>query len=378
MRFVGLTDAIFSNLRNIAALPVAANSSPNEREMHQMVVNTVQQVVSLPELADPTEQAREIETLHEDNQRLRTDNARLQATIDRLLAQPVNDQPARAPRNEKIPDIPMFDGTRNKLQPWIDQLWLKISDEGRYTTLQSKLVYAFSRCEGTALDHLRPHRNAGTLDFASVQALIDVLEAAFEDPDRRGTARRTLHMLRQENDDFPSFFAKFQAQVPHAGMDDGGLLAAMIEAVNPRIRDRMIGMHPAPETLNDFVAVARRIDAGFRAEKERKAGTTHATSGTPARTPRTTPRTPTTATGTEPGPMDLSRSRGAGGYPKLSQQERERRLRQGLCFRCGGQGHLSTACPSRANRTTTIAAITTPDPQEESSSAAATTEQSEN
>jgi hypothetical protein len=384
MRFVRLTDAILDGLRTLSTAHAHANASDEEQRFVQLAAQTANNALALPELALPADLTPELEAYRAENTRLAADNTRLQAMIDRLLATPAQPQEPRVARNEKMPDIPMFDGTRAKLQPWIDQLWLKLADEGRYTNLQSKLVYAFSRCEGAALDHLRPNRRDGTLNFVSVQALIDVLEQAFEDPDRRGTARRTLLTLRQDGDDFPTFYAKFQAQVPHAGMDDGGLLAAMTEAVNPRIREKMIGITPVPETLADFVTRARAIDAGFRAEKERKAGTTHslpAPQKRPAQRAPTTTTTTTTATGTEPGPMDLSRKQGSGAYPRLSLEERQRRLRQGLCFRCGGQGHMSTACPLNTPRPARVAAIDTPAtaPQEESSSAAAnTTEQSEN
>ena len=375
MRLLRITDIIITNLRALANTTVGDGVSGQERTFLLTTIDTANQILTLPEVPEPDDHTEEVTFLQTENRRLTTENTRLQATIDRLLAMPVN-QELREARQEKRPDIPMFDGTRAKLQPWIDQFWLKIADERRYPTLQSQLVYAFSRCEGTALDHLRPFRRQQTLNFDSVQALIDVLEQAFEDPDRRGTARRTLLTLRQDSDDFPAFYAKFQAQVPHAGMDDGGLLAAMTEAVNPRIRDRMIGMDPAPETLAVFVTIARRIDAGFRAEKECKTGITHASAPPkPRSAPKTT--TMTTATGTEAGPMDLSRK--GGRFPRLSEQERQRRLRMGLCFRCGGQGHLSTNCPSTTSRPqTTVAAITTADPQEENSDAAASRELSEN
>ena len=368
---------LLENLRRLATLAPATDATDFDREMGTLTATTAQQILDLPDVIQH-DYTDELTFIRGENTRLEADVRRLQATIDRLLAMPAdNNENDRPRRNEKMPDIPMFDGTRAKLQPWIDQLWLKLSDEGRYATLQSKLVYAFSRCEGDALNHLRPYRQAGTLNFASIQTLIDVLEAAFEDPDRQGTARRTLLTLRQDNDEFPAFYAKFQAQVPHAGMDDGGLLAAMTEAVNPRIRDRMIGIYPKPNTMAAYVQMARQIDADFRAEKGRKAGIAHVSQ--PA-CPRAPPRTPTTttATGTEPGPMDLSHMAGKNRqFPFLSEQERARRLKTGSCFRCGGQGHMSSACPPGQSRTVNrVAAISATDLGEDSSATA--TQPSEN
>ena len=60
--------------------------------------------------------------------------------------------------------------------------------------------------------------------------------------------------------------------------------------------------------------------------------------------PLPAPHTPTsTASGTHPGPMDLSANRGQ----KLPTDERERRIRLGLCLYCGGIGHMANSCPKK-------------------------------
>ena len=399
-RTLRIPRAVLEALQSFHDTQSDPTATPESREFLQRVHDTSATILALPTVAIPMDLSGELQEVRdeltgtheelvdvrEDHERLRTELARAQATIDRLLAAPIQ-QPAaqndRPERKEKLPDIPKFAGKREELQPWIDQLWLKIGDDTQYPTDQDRLRYAFSRLEGPAFDQARQYRTGTRINLANVEALVTILERAFDDPDREGTARRALLTLRQDNEEFSVYHAKFSAHVPYAGLNDQALLAAMKEGVSPRIRDRMIGIRPRPATLNDYVELARDIDSDLRAERERKSHSAPATTTTTSRAPRTAPRTTTTttttATGTEPGPMDLSRTRGAGGYPKLSQQERERRLRQGLCFRCGGHGHLSTACPSKANRTiTTVAAIVTHDPQEESSSAAASTEQSEN
>ena len=391
MRLVNLTDAIISNLRNIASTPINANVSGQERQFLQLTISTAEQVTNLPEyeIPRPDDHTEELTLLQTEVSRLTTENTRLQAMVDRLLAQPAREPREREDRAEKLPDIPMFGGKQSELRPWMDRLTIKIGDRQRYPDVQGQLRYALSRLEGTAFDHVRPHlQNDGTINLVSVQALTTILERAFDDPDREGTARRTILTIRQGSEDFATLYAKFQAQVPYARMDDGALLAAMKEAVAPKIRQAMIGIRPRPATLAGYVELARDIDADQRAEAERRSGTPSTTTAPPK--PRPAPRaTSTTATGTEPGPMDLSRQQGARRFPRLSEMERERRIRSGLCFRCGGQGHRSTECPSQGNRnpatkvtgsTTTVAAISARDPQEESlgTSSTAATEQSEN
>ena len=190
--------------------------------------------------------------------------------------------------------------------------------------------------------------------------------------------------IRQGNEDFSSFYAQFQDHVPYARMDDGALLAAMTEAIAPKIRQTMITVFPAPATLATYVEMARQIDARQRAENERRSSTitstTNTTSGRsrpapPA--PRTQPATTTTATGTAPGPMDLSRQ-GGHRYVQLSAAERQRRIENRLCFHCGKAGHQSSVCRSRPNAGPgphRVATITTPanNPQEGTSAAPAAT-----
>jgi hypothetical protein len=308
---------------------------------------------------------------------------RLQGVIDHVLRQPAAPRQEREDRAEKLPDIPMFSGKLSELRPWIDRLNIKVGDRRRYPNLQDQLRYALSRLEGTAFDHVRPRLQPdGIINLTSVDALTNILVQAFDDPDREGTARRTLLTLRQGSDDFATLYAKFQSQVPYANMDDGSLLAAMKEAIAPKIRNTMIGIRPRPATLQDYVQLAKDIDADQRAEAERRSGVTSIVppkktmaAGRPATTTTTT-----TATGTEPGPMDLSKRSGRGAFPKLSAAERQRRIRENLCFYCGGDGHQAVACPviPKPREPRRIATLETPGAQEESSSAAAARQESEN
>src|SRR5438874_4447246 len=112
-----------------------------------------------------------------------------------------------------------------------------------------------------------------------------------------------------------------------------------------------------PEDLISWVALCQKTDSKlreYRATYESRPATTASPAWRrPAAAPATTnptatnppPATPKVAvTGTHAGPMDLSAGAGTG---RISFKEKARRIEEGLCFRCGGTGHLSRDCPSR-------------------------------
>ena len=55
--------------------------------------------------------------------------------------------------------------------------------------------------------------------------------------------------------------------------------------------------------------------------------------------------TPTTATGTHPGPMDLTAAK-----KTFSPEERGRRIAEGLCFYCARTGHQARSCPNSSEQ----------------------------
>ena len=107
-----------------------------------------------------------------------------------------------------------------------------------------------------------------------------------------------------------------------------------------------------PETMQAFVTAMQRLDNHRRAFQQESRSysrsaalnqptttpTYHAASLPPAPT-TTTPRG-STATSTEPGPMDLSLNR-----RPLTPEERQRRMAEGRCRYCGGLGHMAANCP---------------------------------
>ena len=178
-----------------------------------------------------------------------------------------------------------------------------------------------------------------TIDFTNVTALLSVLEAAFGDPDRTGTAERKLETLKQANRNFSTYYAEFSRHVANTQWNNAAKKTALSRGLSNEIKDALALANQVPQAYGEFASYLQRLDNRICArEAERK--------GRPA--PRApSPKVPTlpvlsTASGTHPGPMDLSAFR-----PRLSPEERCRRIEQNMCLYCGGQNHVARFCPNK-------------------------------
>ena len=109
-----------------------------------------------------------------------------------------------------------------------------------------------------------------------------------------------------------------------------------------------------PEDFDAYVADCITIDNQIRAHCEaqdtipRNPGGQFAPN-TNSTNPGTT-NAPSTSTGVQPGPMDLSAALKRG---PLTAAEKKRRRDNSLCFYCGSPGHWATTCPQKKRRVAT-------------------------
>jgi hypothetical protein len=116
-------------------------------------------------------------------------------------------------RGQKFPDSPDFSGMdRTQLRGRIAQLRMKIRNKpNSFPDEQSKMRYAFNRLSGLALRQILPHiRENGEIDLGDLTAFIQLLEAAFGDPDRVDTTERNMRELKHKNRDFFQYYAEFE------------------------------------------------------------------------------------------------------------------------------------------------------------------------
>jgi hypothetical protein len=246
-------------------------------------------------------------------------------------------------KSEKHPDPPMFTGIPSKWREFKTQLRVKLLvNRDRFATSQSRLAYTISRLQGNPLTIVTPRIIHGIIGFPDYEELLSALDITYEDPNIRVKAQRELRNLKQRNRELYLYLADFQRLIEDTGITDnearksafmGGL---SIELLN------LLVHHDIPEGFNDLVKLLQSLDSRYR----QTIGLTKE-----HHTQRTSPRftsnwTPTPVTMPLGDPMDL----GASTKKVLTKDEKERRIREGLCHYCGEKGHYTNECPKNHNR----------------------------
>jgi hypothetical protein len=83
---------------------------------------------------------------------------------------------------------------------------------------QSKMRYAFNYQRGVAIGQILPHVGEdGMIGLEDPPEWVQLLEAAFGDPDQVATTKRKMRDIKQKNHEFSQYYAEFQVII--AGLE---------------------------------------------------------------------------------------------------------------------------------------------------------------
>jgi len=256
-------------------------------------------------------------------------------------------------RGQKFPDSLDFSGSDwTQLRGWIAQLRMIILHKpNSFPDEQSKMTYAFNRLSGLAVRQILQHlRKDGEIDLGDLTAILQLLEAAFGDPDRVATAERNIREIKQKNREFSQYYAEFQVIAADLDCNPSALRNALSSGLTIEMKDSFIHTD-MPEELPAFVTLCQKWDNQIRHRKAENAAQHTWTTSTgspsaprvpaPLKAPASAPAA-TVAGYTGPAPMDLS-----AGRRWISDEERAKRFADGRCLYCGGFNHRAVDCAVR-------------------------------
>jgi hypothetical protein len=236
-----------------------------------------------------------------------------------------------------------------------------LANPSRFVDEPSKVVFAGSYLSSVAQAWFEPFVFAeeGTASglFQSFAGFEEELSRMFGDPNEVASAERKIRSLHMaEHHHAPRYVTDFRRYSALIAWNDAALVSQFRTGLPDRILDELARRDDPITDLAELQRVVLRLDNRYwerRDERTRQEKATRTFStGSPALRDRPTgntfannprpsfthPRPP--ATNLRPFPPSPHQGR-------LTQEERTRRLRAGLCLRCEEGGHRAAACPRR-------------------------------
>jgi hypothetical protein len=266
----------------------------------------------------------------------------------------------------ELPYPPEYSGDRKDLPNFISKVRSKLAGEnGRFSDDQHKLHHVYGYLKGNAQNQIQPYIETDKISLQDIEALINILEAAFGDPDEVRMASGELDHLMQGNREFSIYYGKFQHLMAILDYDSKAKKAALKRGLSKELQASLVYQTDEPEDFDKFVELCMKIDYRIRAHSNlsRRPNNSHLTitKATPSAPRMMSHPTSTDSGNYSPTPMDHSATK------KLQNQcHHDEWMAKGLCLYCGSVDYFEDQCPILASnnaRKVCLAAtgISTPD-----------------
>ena len=235
-----------------------------------------------------------------------------------------------------------FDGTYSRTTPWLSSVlfYLEVNN-AVYNTHTKKIAFALSyMTKGAAQTWAVTFRqraiSRATISMGTFEDFVKEFKTAFEHHDAVGNAISWLahkRMTSRSNGTFEPpltmYIAGFQNHVAQSGITDHNVLIGFFSAGIPSgLMKSIYSMETVPTTIDDWYKKALTLQTHYERAREVEQRRRN-----PAGTYQPFATTSTT-TARDPNAMEVDAIKVA----KLTKEERERCMKEGLCLRCRKKG----------------------------------------
>jgi hypothetical protein len=247
------------------------------------------------------------------------------------ITQIIHPTPIREPKPH---DVPSFSGNAKESQRFLNMLQLTFDlQKHTYNTDSVKVGFAISHLNGPAYKWIEPTlTNNDRTILDNFGNFVAAFKKTFGQPNGRKEAETAVLKLRQGNRSVAALSLQLRQYMASLSWTDETFYAAFLNALNSDIRLEVEKMKPEPETLDDLIQEATRLDWLLHPDRQDDSADTGY---------RFFPSSQRKVTQTS-----VSSSTG-----QSKVLDRERYMKEGLCFKCGQQGHISKNCPLGSDST---------------------------
>ncbi len=255
----------------------------------------------------------------------------LQLQVIRTSAPPPTPSQAHAPSTTASPRLAFpekFDGSPTKCKGFLLQSSMFVNQQTQfYPTDESRIAFVCSLLTGRALDWATAVWSEDRPTFPSFRVFIQRFKEVFEHPAGGKEAGEQLLSLRQGGSSAADYALSFRTLASQTGWPDDPLKLHYRKGLKMELQSELT-CRDEERSLEQFIELSIRIDNLLRSHR-------------PNRLPAVSVMP--SAANSDVEPMQI-------GVMRISEEERERRIRQRLCLYCGLPGHLRASCPTRPSR----------------------------
>lgn len=264
--------------------------------------------------------------------------------------------PAPQPHVPIFREIPInkptpFTGNRTRVRGFLQQChgYLHLN-KPIFTTDEAKIAFILSfLTDGEALKWRETYLSGlmtddGEFTYPTFKAFITLFSAYFRPINEAQTANNQLATLRQGKRTVEEYVAEFRLLITQAGMtsntssDHTHLINYFRRGLNPAIAKKIALADTVPATIDGWADRAIQYDTNYRltmamfgnGNNERSYG----------------------GYGSGRGNINTNRDPNAMDVDAMTTEKRTMLMKQGLCFKCEGKGHLARDCKGKKKETT--------------------------